>query len=76
MNIEREETQLFRLCVILTATVGVDICGTIGVPDIINKPSVTNASDGKIGIKEYANEGNEKFWPIKDNIVNLSKPPK
>ena len=64
MNIKWEQIQWCSLYVILTATVVVDSWVVICIPYVINKISVTNASDSITGIKEYPNEGNEKFWLI------------
>ena len=50
-----------QFCVILTYTISMESFGTIGVPDVINKLIVKNAADGRTGIKDYQNEGNEDF---------------
>ena len=57
-------TILKYLCVIITATVGVDSCGIIGIPYVVNKLSVTNYDDGRTIIKDYSTEGNENLWLI------------
>ena len=58
MKIKREQMKWYSLCVTINATVGVGSCGTIGISDVINKTSITNAAGGRTGIKEYPTEGN------------------
>ena len=46
INIEWEQVQLWNLCVILSATIGMESCGDFCIPDVINKLSIKNAADG------------------------------
>ena len=52
MNIERGKTQWCSLSLILTTTVGVNSCGTILIPDVINNLMIKNAADSGTVIKE------------------------
>ena len=45
MNIKWKQTKWCSLCVISTATVGVDSCSNIYIPNVLNKRSVINATD-------------------------------
>ena len=58
INIEWEQVQCWSLCVILTDTVDVDSYGGVCIPDVINKLTITNAANGRPGIKEYPTDGN------------------
>ena len=49
MNIKWEQTQWWIFCLILTATIGVDSCGTIWIKDNINNISILNTADGRTG---------------------------
>ena len=71
MNIDWEKMKCCCLCVMLTATFGVESCGTICIPDITNKIRIENFADGTTGIKDYPTEGNEKFWLIEGNLKCL-----
>ena len=61
MNTEGGNNQWYRLFVIINDIIGVDICGSIDVPDFITNSSVTNADDGGTGVNEYPNKYNEDF---------------
>ena len=71
INIKQEQMQWWILCVILTATVLAESCGTIDAQDVIKHLRIKNAVDGRKGIKEYPTEENEDFWMIKDNMKIL-----
>ena len=58
INIEWEQVQWCSLCVILTTTIDVDSCGNVWILDVINKLRITNAADGRTGIKEYPTDRN------------------
>ena len=64
IKIEWEQVQLCSLCVILTATIGMDGCGGDCILDIINKTIIKNAADGRTRIKEYPTDGSWNFWLI------------
>ena len=58
MNIEWEQVQLFSVCVILNATVGVEICAGVCIPYFTNKLIITNTADGRTRINKYPTDGN------------------
>ena len=58
INIQWEQLQWRRLCVILTATVGVDSCGEVCILDFTNKLGIKNAADSRTWIKEYPTDDN------------------
>ena len=61
MNIDWEQLQWFSLCVILTATIGMDSGGDIFVLDVIKNLSIIDSADDRTVIKEYPTDGNLNF---------------
>ena len=58
MKIEWKQVKWCSFCVILTATVSVESCGEVFIPDVINKLRIKNTYDIRTGIKDSPTDGN------------------